>query len=119
MCDIAAKIPRSAAAQPNIASLNCISRERRAVSNIQALRSSFQAQREPPNAGIEWRAERLNNNASLADKSDVGGASIPMTCSAARDRTHPMLADYFARNNSTCITPREEYHEARRRRRDK
>ncbi len=26
---------------------------------------------------------------------------------------------YFARNNSTCITPREEYHEARRRRRDK
>ncbi len=41
-----------------------------------------------------------------------------MTCSAARDRTHPTLADHLARNNSTCVMPRAEDHEARRRRRE-
>ena len=42
-------------------------------------------------------------------------ASSPMTCSAARGLHLAPLADHLTRTHSTCATPRERYHAARRR----
>jgi hypothetical protein len=101
--DIATKIPRSVAAQPNIASLNCISRERRAVSDIQVLRSSFQIQRGAAERPASPAAHTTHQARRLADESN-----------AIRGRVHAVVRRPVIETTQRFLPPpRKELFNAR------